>query len=172
MQKSILIPDILASFFFFITSIFFLLYMDDLIYEGLPSVISPAVFPTFIGLVVATLSAIFFLFSMIIFLKKLLGKDGTSKNFDALFIMQILDEDNDFSAKRCTYYVLLLIAYSQLFFLLGFLLSTPIIMVAIAYLLGGRRFHVLLPMFILLAFIINYVSFHYLRIALPALNII
>ncbi len=73
------------------------------------------------------------------------------------------------SSKRNTIlYIGILFLYLFLLNYAGFLVSTPIIMLMVAYLLQGRNFKVLVPSSIIFSVTIYYVALKLMKIMLPA----
>ena len=64
-------------------------------------------------------------------------------------------------------YVALFIGYWFLVPLVGFLLITPFVMFAVAYLLGGRNWVPIITMSIIVPILVFYGSVHFLRVFLP-----
>ncbi len=64
-------------------------------------------------------------------------------------------------------YVALFIGYWFLVPVVGFLLITPFVMFAVAYLLGGRNWVPIITMSIIVPILVFYGSVHFLRVFLP-----
>ena len=144
----------LAAFF-----IFFHAHIDGWVVEAMPSTISPAFFPTVVTRVLIVMS---------------LALVGIS-SFDVWRMStggEVSAEDVEPEGKgrmlALLAYVLILFLYLAGMHFVGFVVATPLVMLAVALLLGIRRWFIGLLCYIAFTLALNYASFHYMQIILPA----
>ena len=162
------LADLIAAPFLLIVSLIFLYNMDIFIDVGLPSVVSPRTFPGFIVVCIAVLSLLFCFFAAYVFLKKkTAARPPADPAAAAAEAEDLAAMGQAGSARGFLSYILILYAYRYLMEYCGFLIATPLAMAGVAWLLHGRRWHILLPSFGAFAFALDYMTFHCIRIALP-----
>lgn len=159
------LADILAAPFLLIASLVFLSRMDRFIDVGLPSAVSPRTFPGFILACVAVLSFLFCILAVRAYLKPSPAASPAAAKGPTGNPVKSPDDEAT-SARGFVIYILILYVYRYLLEYVGFLPATPLVMLAVAHLLGGRR-RVLLPCFVAFAFALDYLTFHGIRIELP-----
>lgn len=158
-----LIADAIAAPLFLITGILFFIKVDVFIEEGLPSVVSPAMFPSFVIGIATFLSFVMCLLSVKAFLQKENVKAVAESSADALLV----DGIEVGSPWSFILYILILYAYRYLMEYIGFLGATPFAMLAVASMLNGKRYAVLVPSFIAFAFVLDFITFRFIRILMP-----
>lgn len=161
------LADLIAAPFLLLASLIFLYNMDIFIDVGLPSVVSPRTFPSFIVACIAVLSFLFCFFAAWTFLRKKPLAAPAADPVEAVEAEDLAEMERAGSGRGFLSYILILYAYRYLMEYCGFLIATPLAMLAVARLLRGRRWHILLPSFVAFAFALDYVTFHCIRIALP-----
>ena len=136
--------------------------MPNWVIETMPATVDPAFFP-------ALTSKLMFLFSVVlvgIVLWTMFRKDPGKAG-----IMRKATEKGAEGTSR----VLSLFAYIAIMFLyligmhyVGFLISTPLVMLAVALLLGIRHWIIGFACYVAFTFILDYSTFHFMQIILPA----
>lgn len=158
-----LVVDSIAAPLFLITGVLFFLKMDLFIEEGLPSVVSPAMFPSFVIGIATFLAFLLCVASVRSLLKGPAESEELASSMDG--------EPEDGIEKgppwRFVLYILVLYVYRYLMEYLGFIGATPLAMLAVAGMLSGKRYAVLVPSFIAFAFFLDFITFHFIRILLP-----
>lgn len=163
-RKKELVVNLIAALSCIVIALYFILQTDVLIEEGLPAVISPRVFPTFILGVVLLSSLVYLAETIFAWCRALRSKVNMSRPVAA-----DADSDGEEEASPLGLYAYIGILFMYYFFLepVGFIIITPFVMFAVARLLGNRK--VVMP---LLAYSIFAVTLHQLflrtmQLALP-----
>ena len=151
----------------FLVSFPFLLNMHKYVSGGSHSSVSPLAFPKFVMILVVVLSLVLVVTGLL----EKPGKDGTR------------DQDGDpakpapglpgaqagkINHKNTLVYLGILFLYLAGLHFVGFMISTPIIMLMVAYILQGRNFLALVPGFIAFSVGLYYISMKLMKIILPA----
>ena len=139
--------------------LFFLMNIDKFVYGGIPGSISPVLLPKLITMLIVFLSIIMVGISLF---KNNNIKDNINKK-----VKSLTDEDQIVSQKFIALYIGILFSYFLLLYLFGFMLSTPFVMFAIMFILGGRNMKVILPLVIICPPLLYYLCYHFLRVMLP-----
>ncbi|MCG8567381.1 MAG: tripartite tricarboxylate transporter TctB family protein [Desulfobacterales bacterium] len=145
--------DIIIGFILFMISFPFLLNMHHFVSGGTHSAVSPLSFPRFVMVLVVILSLVLMVTG---FLSKPTA-DPQAKEKASAPVNQV----------NTLIYLGLLFLYLILLHYVGFVIATPIIMVAVAYILNGRNFKVMIPGFIAFSVILYYVALKLMKIMLP-----
>lgn len=138
------------------------LHTDEWCISIMPATLGPAFFPAIACSVIVLMSTII-LVTHCLSLNNL--KNGKS---DIIILSMKYAEKEKTDMKMITAYIILLFIYLILFYYIGFIKSTPFIMIAIAYMLGLRKY--IIPVFIVFiafTFFLDYASFIGLQIILP-----
>lgn len=157
--------DLAASIVLLLSGTFFLINMGAFVDEGLPAQVSPLVFPGFVTII--TLLAAFAL--LVESLREIMAmRAGKLRGSDlAVALVEADEEEREESNKGFYIYIAILIAYYLVFDTVGFLLTTPLVMFAVSWLLGGRRILMSLCLFIVFTFLLDQAFFRVLKMALP-----
>ena len=145
-----------------ISSVIFLLFLiniDTFVYGGIPGTISPVLLPKLITTVILLLSLI--MVGTSLFKNKNLN-DTVNKKVEA-----VTDDDEVVNQKFIALSIGILFSYFLLLYVFGFMLSTPFVMFAIMFILGGRNMKVILPLVIICPPSLYYLCYHFLRVMLP-----
>lgn len=149
------------SLFLLIFFIILHLNTDRWIVEALPSTISPAFFPGLISLVLIFMSALLLAFTLRALRHMLTG----AVDEERLELQEAGEEAGRFLALGG--YVGVLFLYLIGLQYIGFVYSTPGIMLLVSLLLGLRRWPIALVVYILFTLAIDYAAFHFMQIILP-----
>lgn len=129
--------DLATSCLLFFSSCYFLTNMDNFIDQGLPAVIDPLIFPKFIILILVLFSGAYMV--QTIYSVYTMVKSHADMNAQAMTYTDADQEEREEQGKSLYIYVGLLLIYYATFDTVGFLLATPPLMLAVAWLLGARR---------------------------------
>lgn len=164
-QKQSVYVDVITSVVLLAAGLFFFAAMDKYVDEGLPAQISPLVFPRFVT-VITLLGALALLVESV---RELRAMRAGRMDTDALAepLLEADLEEAEESSKGFYLYIAILVAYYFAFDILGFLLTTPLVMLAVSRLLGGRRILVSLLLFIAFTLVVDQTFFRVLKMALP-----
>lgn len=157
--------DLIASLLLTGAGLFFLCNMHEYIDEGLPAVVSPLVFPKFIVVIILLFSVAFLCGSIIAACR--IRRDRAAMD-SRIAAYNEADEEEEEHGRGFYIYIAILIVYYLTFDSLGFLVSTPPVMLAIAWLLGGRRPVLAFASFILFCIVVEQVFYRAMKMALPA----
>ncbi len=157
--------DLVASLLLTGAGLFFFLNMDAYIDEGLPAVISPLVFPKFIVVILLLFSVAFLYVSLATAYRLRNARTIMSTPIEAY---TEADEEEEEQGRGFYIYIAILFVYYLTFESLGFLVATPPVMLAIAWLLGGRRPAVAFASFFLFSIAVEQVFYRAMKMALPA----
>lgn len=128
--------------------------------ETLPSTVKPTVFPRLI-------SGILVFLCLSLTITNILELRKTAERLDSGHDKSPLANDEPTRFASLVSYVLVLFLYLFGMKYLGFLISTPVAMFAVALLLGLQRRIIGLVVYVILAFVLNYVALNYMQIILP-----
>lgn len=148
----------------FLSGLFLFTYlnMDNWVIEAMPSTISPAFFPTLTALLL-------FLFSLTLTGLSLLAvRHMLSGEIDdeRLHLQEAGEQAGRFLALGG--YILVMFLYLIGMYYVGFVISTPLVMLAVALMLGIRRWLLGLACYVAFTLALNYASFHFMQIILPS----
>ena len=144
---------------------FLFVTMESWINQGLPSQVSPLIFPRFVlGLtLMATVVLLVTSIRQIIVMRA-----GTLVQTCSGFEPLDLDQANhEGFGKGFVIYIAILVAYYLAFEPLGFLVTTPLVMLAVSWMLGGRRIIVSLLACITFSIVMQQTLLRALKVALP-----
>lgn len=175
-QRSFTLIETVLYSCLFILSLFFYYNIEHWVMETLPTTLQPSYFPSLVTFLMTGLFAL-----LVLVTAKTLYQYGKIPLTNDISKHGAANEDSigtdatDTGApleKKPSY--LLLIAYIATLFAyllalpyFGFLITTPIIMFCVAYLLGLKRYFIAFPAYCFFAWLINTSSFHILQIILP-----
>ena len=143
--------DILIGFILFVISFPFLLNMHHFVSGGTHSAVSPLDFPRFVMTLVVILSLVLMITGLFSSPKKKLEEIT----------------ENPPNKVNTLIYLGILFLYLGLLHYVGFIISTPIVMTMVAYILNGRNFKVMVPGFIGFSVGLYYVALKLMKIILP-----
>ncbi len=126
---------------------------DNLSVGGVESSLGSLFLPRIVALFIIGLSAIIGIQSLLKIRKKQIQEGDEIINLSGFLGVNL--------------YVAIFIAYWFLTPYVGFLITTPVIMLSIAFLLGGRNWWIMIPVSIITAFVVFYGCRHFLRVFLP-----
>lgn len=161
-EKELRIADIIISTLLCICIAIFLINIELFVDIGLPSVVSPVDFPFFVSFVLFICAVLYLVKSFSVIRKRhngILHNSGEDPDIAA---------DADDRPFACVIYIAILYGYYFLILFAGFIISTPIVMLAVSAILGARRFYVLIPAYTAFSLLMYYVSLKAMKIALPA----
>ena len=145
--------DIVLGLIIFCACLPFLIVMPQFVSGGASSITSPLSFPRFvIGIAVA-------LSFLLIVAACLYPKKEERKDVDL--------EDDRRQALNILLYIGILFLYLGMLNNVGFMISTPIILLMVARLLQGRNFLILLPLSIFFSVGLYYVALKLMKVMLP-----
>lgn len=150
--------DIGFSFFLVVVLSYFAATIDDYIDIGIPSTVSPALFPTYI-------TYLFIFFSFIYFILSLINLHKMRQSLKRKeHVPQIIASD---AISSSFIYLCILVAYYLCFERLGFVITTPVIMAVVTVAMGHRNLRFLFPGYVLFTLLIYFVTLEVLKIQLP-----
>jgi len=135
--------------------------MPKWVIETLPSTVKPTFFPSLVSGALAGLSILLLITTIIDYRKA--GRSLTTKKDEPFEVVQ-----NESQLSSLVIYVGILFLYLLGMKYLGFLLSTPFAMFAVAVQLGLRKYMIGFVVYVMVAFGLNYVAFNYMQIMLPS----
>lgn len=150
--------DVGFSFFLVVVLSYFAATIDEYIDIGIPSTVSPALFPTYITYLFIFFSIIYFILSLL----NLRKMRQTLKRNE--HVPEIIASD---ATSSSLIYLGILLAYYLIFERLGFVISTPFIMAIVTVAMGHRNLKFLFPAYVLFTLIIYFVTLEVLKIQLP-----
>ena len=150
--------DVGFSLFLVVVLSYFAATIENYIDIGIPSTVSPALFPTYIAYLFILFSVIYFILSLINLHKMRQGLKGKEH------VPQIIASD---SASTSFIYLCILLAYYLCFERLGFVISTPVIMAIVTVVMGHRNLRILFPGYVVFTLLIYFVTLEVLKIQLP-----
>lgn len=144
---------------------FFFITMEHWIEEGLPAQISPLIFPRFVLGITLLASAVLLVENIY---KIIILRSQKNNKPDFVHVSHDSDQDEyEGSSKGFVLFIFILLVYYLTFDILGFFITTPLVMLAISWLLGGRRVVVSFSMFIAFSIVVHQACFWVLKITLP-----
>ncbi|WP_051305279.1 tripartite tricarboxylate transporter TctB family protein [Desulfogranum mediterraneum] len=149
--------DLFIGLILFGISCPFLLNMHHFVSGGMSSASSPLAFPRFIISIVVLLS-------LLLMITGWFGKGAVAPSAPGG------EEGTDHNPKQTRYlfyYLALLFLYLILLHYLGFMISTPIVMLMVSWLLHGRNLLVLTPLAVGFSVALYYLALHLMKIILP-----
>ncbi len=158
------LADIIISLLLSCGSLAFLMNMHKFVYGGMKSTVGPLVFPRFVIIVAVILSFLLLLFALF----KPAAKKQISPPAGQSCGPETAEALDSSSTKKSIIYVAVLFAYLIMLQFIGFLISTPIVLLVVAYILNGRNFKVLAPMSIIFSTTLYFVAARLMHIILPA----
>lgn len=135
--------------------------MSKLVIETLPATVKPTFFPRLVSGALAGLSLLLLVTTIIDYRKA--ARSLTTKKEEPFDVTE-----NGAQISSLILYVAILFLYLLGMKYLGFLLSTPCAMFAVAVQLGLRRYLLGFGIYVMVAFALNYVAFNYMQIMLPS----
>ena len=147
-----------------LTGLFLYAYlnMESWVIETMPSTISPAFFPTLT-------SKLLFLFSFILVILSLrtvfLVASGKT---DAGLNTSTQEGEGTGRYLALVGYITIMFLYLIGMYYVGFVISTPIVMLAVALLLGIRRWLIGFVCYVAFTLVLDYAAFHFMQIILPS----
>ena len=135
----------------------FLMNIEKFVYGGIPGSISPVLLPKLIVALIVVLS--------IMIGTTILNKN--KKSAHSTIIDKAIDGDEGVNQKLIVIYISILLLYLLSLYVFGFMLSTPLVMFAIMFLLGGRNMKVILPLVLISPPLFYYLCYHFLKVILP-----
>lgn len=136
----------------------FLMNIEKFVYGGIPGSISPVLLPKLIVTLIVVLSIIMIGTSIL---------NRNKKSAASTIIDKALDGDGVVNQKLIAIYISILLLYLLSLYVFGFVLSTPVVMFGIMFLLGGRNMKVILPLVLISPPLFNYLCYHFLKVILP-----
>lgn len=136
----------------------FLMNIEKFVYGGIPGSISPVLLPKLIVALIVVLS-------IIMIGTTILNKN--KKSAHSTIIDKAIDGDEGVNQKLIVIYISILLLYLLSLYVFGFILSTPLVMFAIMFLLGGRNMKVILPLVLISPLLFYYLCYHFLKVILP-----
>lgn len=162
-QREVVCINIITSAILCLATLMFLLNMEKFVDIGLPSPVSPLEFPYFISAFLLIASAIYFCSSLLAFYKSRSVKKNETINKsgdDA--------EHEDDRLVACVVYIAILYMYYFLICLFGFIIATPVTMLAVSVILGAKNYRVLIPSYIAFSLLMHFTALKLMKIDLPA----
>ncbi len=135
--------------------------MPKWVIETLPSTVKPTFFPRIVSGTLAGLSLLLLITTIIDY-----HKTATRLVRDKEKQFETVQDDAKYSS--LIIYITVLFLYLLGMKYLGFLLSTPFAMFAVAVQLGLRKYMIGFITYVMVAFALNYVAFNYMQIMLPS----
>lgn len=160
-HKRKLAIEICISIALLILFLIMVINMPKWVIETLPATVKPTFFPRVVSGTLAGLSLLL-LFTTIIDYRK--AATSLARNKEEQF--EPVQNDSQYSS--FIIYVTVLFLYLLGMKYLGFLLSTPFAMFAVAVQLGLRKYMIGFISYVMVAFALNYVAFNYMQIMLPS----
>lgn len=156
--------DVIIGLVLFSGSLAFLLNMHKYVDGGTQSTVGPLVFPKFIITLTVVLSFLLLIFAVFKAIKR---RKQTEDVLDASASLPAAQVEKT-NTINIVIYLGILFGYIFMMHFFGFLISTPIVMLLVIYILNGRNFKAMIPMSIGFSFIIYYVALKLMKIILPA----
>lgn len=165
-QKHKNLADLIISLVMSVGSLTFLIHMHKFVDGGMPSVVGPLVFPRFVIIVTVILSFILLFFA--IFKPTVKKAEAPPAGENQTCNPDSVEALDSASRKNIVIYVAVLFAYLIMLQYIGFLISTPLVILVVAYILNGRNFKFLVPMAVVFSTTVYYVAAKVMHIILPA----
>ncbi|MDL2267141.1 tripartite tricarboxylate transporter TctB family protein [Desulfovibrio sp. OttesenSCG-928-G15] len=136
-RKEHSLVDMATSCILFFGSCYFFVKMDEFIDQGLPAAVDPLIFPKFIILILVLFSAAYL--AQTAYGMYTMYKAHADMNAEAMAYTDADQDEHEEQGKSFYLYIAILFIYYAAFDTLGFLVATPPVMLAVAWLLGARR---------------------------------
>lgn len=147
---------------------FFYMNIDEWVIETLPATISPAEFPTLVTAILIVMSGLLGVISFRA-LRAVRGKnDETERAGDCDLACECEEGLNAKQVISLFSYMGVLTLYLVGLHYIGFVYSTPVIMLLVARLLGMKKWLVGLVCYIAFAVALNYFVFEFMHVILPS----
>lgn len=159
--RSRLWAEIVISFGLSAFYLLTLFNLENLIIDGFGAGLSPYLFPEIIMSFLSVMSVFLFICSCKNYVtyqknpSKEIAADILGDGEELCFSLGIL------------LYILILFAYLIILYFFGFLYSTPVVILVVAYLLGLKKIFLGIISSIIVSFVLEYSCLHFLRIMLP-----
>lgn len=157
--------DLFVGLLLFVSSFIFLLTMHRFVYGGTQSAVGPLFFPRFIITIVVLLSFIQIVLAFIHPGTK--QSRETTANSGSSQPKAPAEDEAETSNQNIVIYIGILFLYLAMLHWLGFMVSTPVIMTCVAYILNGRNFAVFIPMSVGFSVALYYIALKLMKIMLP-----
>ncbi len=161
------LADKLVGLGLFIASFLFLLTMHRFVYGGVQSTVGPLFFPKFVMTLVVVLSLVLVFKGFLRPAKKEAAAEPEETEASPATFKDPLEEE-EVSNLNIVIYLGLLVAYMGMMHLVGFIVSTPIVMMVVAIILKGRNYIAMALMSIFFSVTLYYVALKLMKIMLPA----
>ncbi len=159
--KHKIICEVIISLTLF--AIYFALYLntDSLIISTFFLGADSTVFPKAISLATSVLCALLIINSITIYI-------NYKKNKITDYMKTMVSGNEEYyPAARILIYLFTLVLYCLGFYYLGFLISTPFVLIIVGYLLGLKRIFIAIIFAIAFTILLDYGTLHFLQILLP-----
>lgn len=163
-QKKMILANKVVALVIFAGSFLFMLNMHKYVYGGVQSSVGPLFFPKFVMTLVVALSLL--LVGMEFFKKKKEAVPPSALQPEG--VKEAGGEEEEVNNWNIVIYLGILFGYMAMLHFIGFLISTPIVMMAVAIILKGRNYITMTLMSIFFSVTLYYVALKMMKIILPA----
>lgn len=160
LRHRIILEIIINALLLVFYSVFYL-NADSLIEQSLFGSIDASFFPKIIILCIVIMS-------LMLFIDTCMMWNNYKNNKITHKMKALISEKESYPMSGVFIYIGTLFLYLLGFYYIGFIYSTPIIVVLVAYLLGMKNFFIGVSAAIMFTFALDYASLHFLQILLPS----
>ncbi len=154
--------EVLVRSFLFVFYVWLFLYAESLIESAFLLGTNPTRFPKAI-----LFCSIVLCFILMVDIIKIIHMFKNNKITIHIKELLVDGEEEYYPVVKMCLYVISLVLYCLGFYYIGFLYSTPFVIVFVAYLLGFRRIFIGFAFAVLITFILDYGTLKFLQILLP-----